>query len=208
MRKIRNFLYFFICSFHLNCPTTEADLQSAAVGFSYLQICDAAFSLEADFKSASNRSSLFCLRIANPQERLADLRISLTPSGLANQYYGLIPQHLFFYIITPTDIRKNQTANHGMNVFIREFLAIFLRKVFAEIHLAINQRIRNILMHKHIVCCNRLAILCVDRHNILLMPTLSRCGREQSIIVLILHFTSDAQYIPVSRLIVLRIHRL
>ena len=23
MRKIRNFLYFFICSFHLNCPTTE-----------------------------------------------------------------------------------------------------------------------------------------------------------------------------------------
>ena len=40
-------------------------------------------SLEADCKSASNRSSLFCLRIANPQERLADLRISLTPSGLA-----------------------------------------------------------------------------------------------------------------------------
>ena len=23
MRKIRNFLCFFICSFHLNCPTTE-----------------------------------------------------------------------------------------------------------------------------------------------------------------------------------------
>ena len=36
-----------------------ADLQSAAVGFSYLQIRDAAFSLEADCKSASNRSSLF-----------------------------------------------------------------------------------------------------------------------------------------------------
>ena len=30
---------------------------------------------------------------------------------------------LFFYIITLTDIRKNQTANHGMNVFIRELLA-------------------------------------------------------------------------------------
>ncbi len=73
---------------------------------------------------------------------------------------------LFIYIITLTDIRKNQTANHGMNVFIRELLAIFLRKVFAEIHLAMNQRRRNILMHKHIVCCNRLAILCVDRHNI------------------------------------------
>ena len=43
---------------------------------------------------------------------------------------------LFIYIITPTDIRKNQTANHGMNVFIRELLAIFLRKVFTEIHLA------------------------------------------------------------------------
>ena len=54
---------------------------------------------------------------------------------------------LFIYNITPTDIRKNQTANHGMNVFIRELLAIFLRKVFAEIHLATNQRRRNILMH-------------------------------------------------------------
>ena len=51
---------------------------------------------------------------------------------------------LFIYIITHTDIRKNQTANHGMNVFIRELLAIFLRKVFAEIHLAMNQRRRNI----------------------------------------------------------------
>lgn len=78
---------------------------------------------------------------------------------------------LFIYIITPTDIRKNQTANHSMNVFIRELLAIFLRKVFAEIHLAMNQRRRNRLMHKHIVCCNRLAILCVDRHNIHLIPS-------------------------------------
>ena len=58
MRKIRNFLCFFICSFHLNCPSTEADLQSAAVSFSYLQICDAAFSLEADFKSAGTPSGL------------------------------------------------------------------------------------------------------------------------------------------------------
>ncbi len=115
---------------------------------------------------------------------------------------------LFIYIIIPIDIRKNQTANHGMNVFIRELLAIFLRKVFAETHLAMNHRRRNMLLYKHIVCCNRLAILCVDRHNILLIPTLSRCGREQSIIVLILHFTSDVQYISVSRLIVLRIHRI
>lgn len=98
---------------------------------------------------------------------------------------------LFIYIITLTDIRKNQTANHGMNVFIRELLAIFLRKVFTEIHLAMNQRSRNILMHKHIVCCNRLAILCVDRHNIHLIPTIYRSGREQSIIVLTLHFTSE-----------------
>ena len=91
---------------------------------------------------------------------------------------------LFIYNITPTDIRKNQTANHGMNVFIRELLAIFLRKVFAEIHLAMKYRRRNILMNKHIVCCNRLAILCGDRHNIHLIPSICRCGREQSIIVI------------------------
>ena len=36
----------------------------------------------ADCKSAIKRSSLFCLRIANPQERLADSSFSLTPSGL------------------------------------------------------------------------------------------------------------------------------
>lgn len=47
-------------------------LQNSCGGFPYLQIRDAAFSLEADCKSAANRSSLFCLRIANPQERLTD----------------------------------------------------------------------------------------------------------------------------------------
>ena len=26
MSKIRNFLCFFICSFHLNCPTTEEQI--------------------------------------------------------------------------------------------------------------------------------------------------------------------------------------
>ena len=41
-------------------------------------------------KSTARKS----VRRYGPQERLADLRISLTPSGLANQYYGLIPQHL------------------------------------------------------------------------------------------------------------------
>ena len=34
------------------------------------------------------------LGVRVPQERLTDLRISLMPSGLANQYYGLIPQQL------------------------------------------------------------------------------------------------------------------
>ena len=37
---------------------------------------DVAFSLEADYKSALKWSSLFCLRISNPQERLAGLRFS------------------------------------------------------------------------------------------------------------------------------------
>ena len=38
----------------------------------------------ADFKSAKKRSNLFCLRIANPQGRLAVLRLFLPPSGLAS----------------------------------------------------------------------------------------------------------------------------
>ena len=31
MRKIRNFLCFFICSFHLNCPTTEEQITDTQV---------------------------------------------------------------------------------------------------------------------------------------------------------------------------------
>ncbi len=31
MRKIRNFLYFFICSFLLNCPTTEEQITDRQV---------------------------------------------------------------------------------------------------------------------------------------------------------------------------------
>ena len=31
MRKIRNFLCFFICSFHLNCPTTEEQITDRQV---------------------------------------------------------------------------------------------------------------------------------------------------------------------------------
>lgn len=31
MRKIRNFLCLFICSFHLNCPTTEKQITDRQV---------------------------------------------------------------------------------------------------------------------------------------------------------------------------------
>ena len=31
MSKIRNFLCFFICSFHLNCPTTEEQITDRQV---------------------------------------------------------------------------------------------------------------------------------------------------------------------------------
>ena len=50
MRKIRNFLYFFICSFHLNCPTTEE------------QITDRQVLLEVTQKVSSNsKHTLLCL---------------------------------------------------------------------------------------------------------------------------------------------------
>ena len=50
MRKIRNFLCFFICSFHLNCPTTEE------------QITDRQFLLGVTQKVSSNsKHTLLCL---------------------------------------------------------------------------------------------------------------------------------------------------
>ena len=36
MRKIRNFLCFFICSFHLNCPTTEEQITDRQVWLLHL----------------------------------------------------------------------------------------------------------------------------------------------------------------------------
>ena len=50
MRKIRNFLCFFICSFHLNCPTTEE------------QITDRQVLLRVTQKVSSNsKHTLLCL---------------------------------------------------------------------------------------------------------------------------------------------------
>ena len=37
MRKIRNFLFFFICSFHLNCPTTEEQITDRQVLLGVIQ---------------------------------------------------------------------------------------------------------------------------------------------------------------------------
>ena len=59
MRKIRNFLCFFICSFHLNCPTTEE------------QITDRQVLLGVTQKVSSNsKHTLLCLCGHNVLERI------------------------------------------------------------------------------------------------------------------------------------------
>ena len=75
---------------------TIVDLKSAK-----RTVARRANSLEADCKSASNRSSLFCLRIANPQERLAVLRCCLR---LADLRYDLRLTDLR-YDLRLTDLR-------------------------------------------------------------------------------------------------------
>ena len=58
MRKIRNFLCFFICSFHLNCPTTEE------------QITDRQVLLGVTQKVSSNsKHTLLCLCGQTPHGR-------------------------------------------------------------------------------------------------------------------------------------------
>ena len=80
MRKIRNFLCFFICSFHLNCPTTEE------------QITDRQVLLGVTQKDANrNRRSPSCDRTtpANTHPYLqANLRASImgeNPIGKTNK---------------------------------------------------------------------------------------------------------------------------
>ena len=46
----------------------------------------------------STRGCVINQQLVSPLGVPADLRFSLTPSGLANQYYGLIPQHLLPYL--------------------------------------------------------------------------------------------------------------
>ena len=74
MRKIRNFLCFFICSFHLNCPTTEE------------QITDRQVLLGVTQKVSSNsKHTLLCLCGHNVLERIKPNTIENTavvrPSG-------------------------------------------------------------------------------------------------------------------------------
>ena len=74
MRKIRNFLCFFICSFHLNCPTTEE------------QITDRQVLLGVTQKVSSNsKHTLLCLCGHNVLARIKPNTIENTavvrPSG-------------------------------------------------------------------------------------------------------------------------------
>ena len=62
MRKIRNLLCFFICSFHLNCPTTEE------------QITDRQVLLGVTQKVSSNsKHTLLCLYGHNILGRMYDI---------------------------------------------------------------------------------------------------------------------------------------
>ena len=74
MRKIRNFLCFFICSFHLHCPTTEE------------QITDRQVLLGVTQKVSSNsKHTLLCLCGHNVLARIKPNTIENTavvrPSG-------------------------------------------------------------------------------------------------------------------------------
>ena len=70
-----------------------ADLQSASSESAASRIWRYEKPTAADCKSALKWSNLFCLRISNPQERLADSRISGTPYGLA---FSLVPSWLAY----------------------------------------------------------------------------------------------------------------
>ena len=59
MRKIRNFLCFFICSFHLNCPTTEEQITDRQVLFGVTQKV-----------SSNSKHTLLCLCGHNVLERI------------------------------------------------------------------------------------------------------------------------------------------
>lgn len=61
MRKIRNFLYFFICSFHLNCPTTEEQITDRQVLLGVIQKV-----------SSNSKHTLLCLCGHNVLARIYD----------------------------------------------------------------------------------------------------------------------------------------
>lgn len=74
MRKIRNFLCFFICSFHLNCPTTEEQITDKQVLLGVIQKV-----------SSNSKHTLLCLCGHNVLERIKPNTIENTavvrPSG-------------------------------------------------------------------------------------------------------------------------------
>lgn len=101
MRKIRNFLCFFICSFHLNCPTTEE------------QITDRQVLLGVTQKVSSNsKHTLLCLC---GHYMSYDKHVKRMTS-----MYICLPYSLHGYIFITLQVHFYTTVNQCVNKSIRQ----------------------------------------------------------------------------------------
>ena len=102
MRKIRNFLYFFICSFHLNCPTTEE------------QITDRQVLLGVTQKVSSNsKHTLLCLCGHNVLERINLIPLK-TLRWFAQVAGGAKPPRNGSFSLCPKDETNKLPKNGGI----------------------------------------------------------------------------------------------
>ena len=124
MGKIRNFLCFFICSFHLNCPTTEE------------QITDRQVLLGVTQKVSSNsKHTLLCLCGHNVLERIKPN--TMIPKTSPNFYNKGMPkkaknseiEHLFLRSRTIKMERTYKKHKKFLIFLINKLDFIYLRKI-------------------------------------------------------------------------------
>ena len=89
--------------------------------------------LEADYKSALNRSSLFCLRIANPQERLADSRYLLRLTDLRACIMDLdTPSHRKYQRQKTECILYQENTPRNLNILCYDNIVISLLPLLSQ----------------------------------------------------------------------------
>ena len=116
MRKIRNFLCFFICSFHLNCPTTEEQITDRQVLLGVTQ----------KVSSNSKHTLLLCFYGHNVLERIKPNTIENTAVVRPSSWRRKASKERLIFSPLKDEKRKIPMNEFPLNIIPRDEQNVFL----------------------------------------------------------------------------------